>query len=67
MIYWDLILIVDSRISDSECTFFVTLFTLSEVMMALYLFALCNEIYAIAKNPLESKYNKRANVFHIVN
>ena len=35
--------------------------------MALYLFALCNEIYAIAKNPLESKYNKRANVFHIVN
>ena len=32
-----------------------------------YLTSLCHEIYKIAKNPLEDRYNKHANCYHIVN
>ena len=33
----------------------------------LYLSSLCLEIYRIAKNPLDGRYNKHANTYHIFN
>ena len=34
--------------------------------MAFYFLVLCFEIYIIAKNPLDNKHNKRANLYHIL-
>ena len=43
------------------------LFAYSDALIFWYLFSLCLEIYKITKNPLDTKYDKRANIYHISN
>ena len=43
------------------------LFSYSDALIFWYLFSLCLEIYKITQNPLDTKYDKRATIYHISN
>ena len=48
------------------CQFINLISVYSYWLMICYNFSLCYEIYSIVKNPLDTNYNKRANIYHIL-
>ena len=66
IIYQDLNLFLYSYLTRTDCTIGNYLYAYSILLKSLYSFCLCYEIYSIAKNPIDNKYSKRANFYHVL-
>ena len=54
-------------LSSNDCTALWVIILYTNMINYTYLFSLWIEIYKITKTPIDNTYNKRANIYHIVN
>ena len=65
-LYYHLKDLSNSAFNESECRVLDFLFTYSLILMTFYFVSLCYELHEMTKHPLNNKYNKRANVYHVL-